>query len=194
MTKAYWLGALAALLATSSVSFAADKIHVATPSRVIFAIPFWVAEHKGYFKDENIEATLEVVGSGKEITARLMSGASQFSIVGPDASIIDAMKGGPQRLVAGIVRKPPLFLIAKPGIKTFAELRGANIGALSLTEGSSKLLIKMARAEGLTRADLNINAVGGAPARHALLKDGKIELECSRCRSTTRPRFSASTI
>ena len=30
---------------------------------MIFAIPFWVAEHKGYFKDEGIEATLEVVAS-----------------------------------------------------------------------------------------------------------------------------------
>ena len=79
------------------------------------------------------------------------------------------------RVVAGIVRKPPLFLIAKPGIKTFADLKGANIGALSLTEGSSKLLIKMARAEGLTREDLKITAVGGAPARHVLLKDGKID-------------------
>ena len=107
MRKAYWLGALAALLATSNVSHATEKIHVATPSTVIFAIPFWVADQKGYFKDENIEATLAVVPSGKEITARLMSGASQFSIVGPDASIIDAMKGGPQRIVAGIVRKPP---------------------------------------------------------------------------------------
>ena len=142
---------------------------------MIFAIPFWVAEQKGYFKDEGIEATLEVVGSGKEITQRLKSGASQFSIVGPDASMINAYKGGAARIVAGIVRKPPLFLIAKPGIKTFADLKGANIGALSLTEGSSKLLIKMARAEGLTREDLNINAVGGAPARHILLKDGKID-------------------
>ena len=113
MTKAYWLGALAALLATSSVSFAADKIHVATPSRVIFAIPFWVAEHKGYFKDENIEATLEVVGSGKEITARLMSGASQFSIVGPDASIIDAMKGGPQDRRGHRAQAAVLFLISQ---------------------------------------------------------------------------------
>jgi len=175
MNRAYWFGALAALLAASGVSHGAEKVHVATPSRVIFAIPFWVAEHKGYFKDENIEATLEVVGSGKEITARLKSGASQFSIVGPDASIIDAMKDGPQRVVAGIVRKPPLFLVARPGIKTFADLKGANIGALSLTEGSSKLLVKMARAEGLTREDLKITAVGGAPARHTLLKDGKID-------------------
>jgi ABC-type nitrate/sulfonate/bicarbonate transport system substrate-binding protein len=142
---------------------------------VIFAIPFWVAEHKGYFKDEDIDATLEIVSSGNEITRRLMSGASQFSIVGPDASIIDAMKNGPQRIVAGIVRKPPLFLIAKPGIKSFAELKGANIGALSLTEGSSKLLIKMARAEGLTREDLKITVVGGAPARQTLFKDGKID-------------------
>ena len=174
MRRALWLGALVALL-VSGMAQAADKVHVATPSRVIFAIPFWVAEHKGYFKDENIEATLEVVPTGKEITERLKSGASQFSIVGPDASIIDAYQNGSLRIVAGIVRKPPLFLIAKPGIKTFADLKGANIGALSLTEGSSKLLIKMARAEGLTREDLNITAVGGAPARHGLLKDGKID-------------------
>jgi ABC-type nitrate/sulfonate/bicarbonate transport system substrate-binding protein len=89
--------------------------------------------------------------------------------------LIDATKGGPLRILAGIVRKPPLYLIAKPSIKTFADLRGANIGALSLTEGSSKLLIKMAQAEGLAAADLKINAVGGAPARQIMLKEGKID-------------------
>ena len=89
--------------------------------------------------------------------------------------MIDATKGGPLRILAGIVRKPPLFLIAKSSIKTFADLRGANIGALSLTEGSSKLLIKMAKAEGIAAADLKISAVGGAPARQTLLKDGKID-------------------
>ena len=48
--------------------------------------------------------------------------------------LIDATRGGPLRILAGIVRRPPLFLIAKPSIKTFADLRGANIGALSLTK------------------------------------------------------------
>jgi ABC-type nitrate/sulfonate/bicarbonate transport system substrate-binding protein len=142
---------------------------------VIFAIPYWIAEQKGYFKEENIEPTLEIVPNGREITQRLLNGASQFSIVGPDAVLIDATNGGPLRILAGVVRKPPLFLIAKPSIKTFADLRGANIGALSLTEGSSKLLIKMARAEGLAAADLKINAVGGAPARQIMLKEGKID-------------------
>jgi ABC-type nitrate/sulfonate/bicarbonate transport system substrate-binding protein len=175
--RSFWLSVFSALLCASFAPDvrAADAVNVVTPSRVIFAIPFWIAERNGYFKDENIEPTLEIVPNGRDITQRLLSGASQFSVVGPDATLIDATKGGPLRIVAGIVRKPPLFLIAKPSIKTFADLKGANIGVLSLTEGSSKLLIKMARAEGLSAEDLKITPVGGAPARHTLLKDNKID-------------------
>jgi ABC-type nitrate/sulfonate/bicarbonate transport system substrate-binding protein len=173
----FWLVALAALIgvAHSPAARAADAVNVVTPSVVIFAIPYWIAEHQGYFKDEDIAPTLDIEPNGKRITERLLSGATQFSLVGPDAVLIDATQGGPLRILAGVVRKPPLFLIAKSSIKTFADLRGANIGALSLTEGSSKLLIKMAKAEGLAAADLKISAVGGAPARQTLLKDGKID-------------------
>ena len=154
---------------------AAEQVNVVTPSRVIFSIPFWIAERNGYFKDEGIEAKLEIVPSGRQMSAQLQSGASHFSIVGPDATMIDATKGGPMRILAGVVRKPPLFLIAKPSIKTFADLRGATIGVLSVTEGSSKLLIKMLRAEGLNPDDVKITPVGGAPARKLLLREGKID-------------------
>jgi ABC-type nitrate/sulfonate/bicarbonate transport system substrate-binding protein len=149
----FWLVALAALLGTAhaSAARAADAVNVATPSVVIFASPYWIAERQGYFKDEDITPTLDIEPNGKRITERLLSGATQFSLVGPDAVLIDATEGGPLRILAGIVRKPPLFLIAKSSIKTFADLRGANIGALSLTEGSSKLLIKMAKARGSRR-------------------------------------------
>jgi ABC-type nitrate/sulfonate/bicarbonate transport system substrate-binding protein len=175
--RSFCLIALAALmnLPHAPAARAADAVNAATPSIVIFAIPYWIAEQKGYFKDENIEPTLEVVANQREIAQRVLNGQSQFSITGPDATIIDAINGGPSRILAGVVRKPPLYLIAKPSIKTFADLRGANIGALSLTEGSSKLLIKMAKAEGVAAADLKINAVGGAPARQVMLKEGKID-------------------
>src|SRR4029079_11971712 len=175
--KHFWLGALAALIGITHgpAARAADAVNVVTPSVVIFAIPYWIAERQGYFKDEDIAPTLDIEPNGKRITERLLSGATQFSLVGPDAVLIDATAGGPLRIVAGIVRKPPLFLIAKPSIKTFADLRGASIGVLSLTEGSSKLLIKMARAEGLSAEDLKITPVGGAPARQTLLKDNKID-------------------
>jgi NitT/TauT family transport system substrate-binding protein len=177
LTRHLWLVALAALIGATQVNFAraADAVNVVTPSVVIFAIPYWIAEQNGYFKAEDIQPKLDIEPNGRKITERLLIGTSQFSIVGPDAALIDATKGGPLRILAGIVRKPPLFLIAKSSIKTFADLRGANIGALSLTEGSSKLLIKMAKAEGLLAADLKISAVGGAPARQIMLKEGKID-------------------
>jgi ABC-type nitrate/sulfonate/bicarbonate transport system substrate-binding protein len=177
LTRLSWLMALVALINVTHTpaTHAADAVKVVTPSIVIFAIPYWIADQKGYFRDEGIEPTLDVVPNGREITQRLLDGTTQFSIVGPDAVLIDATKGGPLRIVAGVVRRPPLFLIAKSSIKTFADLRGANIGALSLTEGSSKLLIKMAKAEGLSANDLKISAVGGAPARQTMLKEGKID-------------------
>jgi len=175
--RSFRLIALAALISLeyAPVARSTDAVNVVTPSVVIFAIPFWIAERNDYFKDENIAPTLDIVPNGREMTERLLSGTTQFSLVGPDAVLIDATKGGPLRILAGVVRKPPLYLIAKPSIKTFADLRGANIGALSLTEGSSKLLIKMAKAEGVSAADLKINAVGGAPARQVMLKEGKID-------------------
>jgi ABC-type nitrate/sulfonate/bicarbonate transport system substrate-binding protein len=177
LIRRLWLVALAVLIGTPALNTAraADAVNAVTPSVVIFAIPYWIAERNGYFKAEDIEPTLDIEPNGRKITERLLTGASQFSFVGPDAVLIDATKGGPLRILAGVVRKPPLFLIAKSSIKTFADLRGANIGALSLTEGSSKLLIKMAKAEGLSAADLKISAVGGAPARQIMLKEGKID-------------------
>jgi ABC-type nitrate/sulfonate/bicarbonate transport system substrate-binding protein len=177
LTRSFGLVALAALISAAPAhsARAADAVNVTTASVVIFAIPYWIAERNGYFKDEDVEPTLEIVPNGRQSTQRLFNGATQFVLGGPDAVLIDATKGGPLRILAGIVRKPPLYLIAKPSIKTFADLRGANIGALSLTEGSSKLLIKMAQAEGLAAADLKINAVGGAPARQIMLKEGKID-------------------
>ena len=97
LARSFWLIALAALMSTTLATpgRAADAVNVVTPSIVIFAIPYWIAERNGYFKDENIEPTLEIVPNGREITQRLLNGATQFSIVGPDAVlIVDATKAG----------------------------------------------------------------------------------------------------
>ena len=65
LARSFWLIALAALmnLTQPTPGCTADAVNVATPSIVIFAIPYWIAEQKGYFKDENIEPTLAVVAS-----------------------------------------------------------------------------------------------------------------------------------
>jgi NitT/TauT family transport system substrate-binding protein len=172
----YWLSLFAMAVAMGSITPSrAEPVRVATPSRVIFVLPYWIAERKGYFKDEGLEPTLDIGGDTTALTQKTRIGTLDVVLGGPDGVLIDATRGGPLRILAGVVRRPPLWLIAKPSIKSFADLRGADIGVLSLTEGSSKLLVRMAKAEGLSAGDLKMRAVGGAPARQTLLKEGKID-------------------
>ncbi len=152
------------------------EISISTPSRTLFAVPFWIAAHEGYFADEGIDATLEIVGDSSAIKDRLRAGVDQFSIDPPDGIILDALSGGPLRIIAGNACRPPLFIVSRPHITALAQLRGATIGVLSLNEGSSKLIPKIAAAAGLSMADVKVIEVGGAPTRKQLLLDGKIDV------------------
>lgn len=154
----------------------AMKCHFATPSRTIFALPYWIADWKGYFADEGIEPQLAIGGSGDEIKAALRSGEILMSIDPPDGVLIDVSNGGPLRMLAGNACKPPLFIVAQPEIKTLADLRGKTFGVLSRREGSSKFIPLLAGAGGLSADDYIIVEVGGAPARARLLEERAIDV------------------
>ncbi len=147
----------------------------ATPSRTFFALPYWIAEHKGFFSEEGVEPTLEIIGDSNEIRDRLRAGRVRLSIDTANGMMMDALKGGPLRIVGGNAERPPLFLVARPGITTLEQLRGATFGVLSLKEGSSRLIPKILSSAGLTPDDFRIVEAGGAPARVTALREGRID-------------------
>ncbi len=152
------------------------KCVVATPSRTLFALPFWMAEWKGFFAEEGIDARLEIGGSGDRIKSGLRSGEFLMSIDPPDGVVIDISNRGPLRILAGNACKPPLFIIAQPEITTLQQIRGKTFGVLSLREGSSKFIPLIAAAAGLSHCDYQIVEAGGAPARAKLLDERKIDV------------------
>jgi len=154
---------------------AADVIHVANVSRTLFSLPLWIAQRRGFMKDEGLETTSSILDNAEKINAALRSGEMQISMGTPEAVVIDGYKGGSLRIIAGNTGKLPHFIITKPEIKTLAQLRGANIGILSEKEGSTYVVQDIAKAIGLTPADYKMTVVGGAPTRWRLLKEGKID-------------------
>ena len=134
---------------------AAEAVKSAVAARVIFAIPYWIAERKRYFKDEGINSSLAVGLTSSEITAQTRAGALQITFGGPDATLIDATKGGSMRIVAGVVRRPPLWLIAKSSIKSFADLRGANIGVMGCARSAVELIGDAIECAGGKGKDVN---------------------------------------
>jgi ABC-type nitrate/sulfonate/bicarbonate transport system substrate-binding protein len=154
---------------------AADVLHVANVSRTLFSLPLWVAQRQGFMKDEGLDVTSHILDNAEKINAALRSGQMQIAMGTPEAVVIDAYKSGTLRIIAGNTGRLPHFIITKPEIKTLAQLRGANIGILSEKEGSTYVVQDIAKAIGLTPADYRMTAVGGAPTRWRLLKEGKID-------------------
>ena len=166
--------AIACMVAPSGAR-AADVLHVANVSRTLFSLPLWVAQRQGFMKDEGLDTTSHILDNAEKINAALRSGEMQIAMGTPEAVVIDAYKGGTLRIIAGNTGRLPHFIITKPEIKTLAQLRGANIGILSEKEGSTYVVQDIAKAIGLTPADYRMTAVGGAPTRWRLLKEGKID-------------------
>jgi len=148
---------------------------IATPSRTLFALPYWIALHRGFFKDEGLTPDLEFVASGDLINDGLRNGRIALAISPPDGVMLDVLASGPLRILAGNACKPPLFVIAQPEIRTAADLRGKTVGVLSLREGSSRFIEKFAKAGGLTPGDYKVVEVGGAPTRVKLLVERAID-------------------
>lgn len=155
--------------------YALDAVNVANVSRTLFSVPLWVAQQKGFMRDEGIEAASRILDNAEIINAQLRSGQVQFVMGTPEVVMMDAYQGGSLRIVAGNTSKLPHFIITRPEIKTLAQLRGANIGILSEKEGTTYIVRDIAKAIGLSPSDYRMTAVGGAPTRWRLLKEGKID-------------------
>ena len=169
-----YLTSLTLLLVLAGPAFAGD-LRVAIVSRTVFYVPLWLAQDKGYLKDEGIIATIEIFDNAEKIMEELRSGRSQVAVSTPESVVVDAYRGGSLRIIAANAERLPHFIIAKPQIRTLGELRGARFGVLSLNEGTTYLVHRLAGAIGLKPGEYEVVAVGGAPTRWRLLQEGKID-------------------
>ena len=153
----------------------AATVKVALVSRTVFYAPVWVAERKGYFRSEGLDPRFEIFDNAEKINELMRLGEAQIAIASVEALVADAFKSGRFRIVASVAQKPPHFIIARPHIKTVTDLKGARFGVLSLHEGTTYFVQDIEKALGWTRGDIVIDAVGGAPTRWKLLREGKID-------------------
>lgn len=160
---------------SSATARESEPIKIAIVSRTVFYLPVWLAERRGYFRDEGLDATVEVFDNAERINTALRDGSVQIAMGTPESIMVDALHGGSLRIVAGNAGRLPHFIIAQPGINSVAGLKGKTIGVLSDQEGTTHLVPQMAAAAGLRPGDYTIKPVGGAPTRWKLLQSGAID-------------------
>jgi len=150
-------------------------IRVSRISTTYYYVPLWLALDRGMFEARGLNVELEQIGDGAVSTGRLLSGDLEISISPPDGVIADSVAGGPLRVIGGNTSGLSHNLIALPKFKTIADLRGAHIGCISFTEGSTFHFQEIASQHGLEPGSYRLDPVGGAPTRHKLLLAGEID-------------------
>ena len=153
---------------------AAEKIRLALPSRSMGYLPMFIALHRGFLKDENLELDLPAMLPNLAHNA-LLSGEVEYHGVA-DSALRLAAKGAPLKSIFFSARLPNYFLMAKPAIKSVSELRGKLV-AVSRFGGTTDLAARVAlQANGLDpHKDVVLIMIGLGNTRNAALMAGSVD-------------------
>ena len=127
MTRILELLLLLVVFFGSDETVAAEKIRISVSGgyNMIF-LSSGVAQHRGFFKDEGLDADIVVMGAAPSIAA-LINCDIDFTLL-TGTVIRAAIPGLPVRLVAGLMTSSPHVLLARPEIKSVKELTGKKVG------------------------------------------------------------------
>jgi len=155
-------------------SVAAERILIATPSRGLFEFPAVVAIHKGYYKDEGLEA--DKVQMQPAIAVKALIAGDVDYLLAWGSAIRAAVTGVPLKAVVGMAYRPLHVLIVRPDIKTPKDLKGKIIGVDSVA-GTVDYLSRVAvRHFGFEpEKDVKIIVSGESPTRLAAIRAGSID-------------------
>lgn len=97
------------------------------------AIQLRLGIERGFFRDEGLDLSLEVVFGGPEIASRYDSGALSIGELGSPPATTALAKGARFRIVGSSIRRRALqYVVAHPSVRGWDDLRGKTVAALSI--------------------------------------------------------------
>lgn len=137
--------------------------------------PVYVAQEKKFLEKNGIFLEVIIIRGATNTTRAVLSETVPIGRINPDYVVTGIEKGARVRIVAGNMEKIPYDFMARPEIKTGAELKGKTIGVSTLTGGTTLMLQEVAeKAFKLKETDYKLLVVGTSPERYAALKGGSV--------------------
>ncbi len=136
--------------------------------------PFYVAQAKGFYRDEGVDVSFDN-GISPDLIKAVGAGRFKFAIADPDTVISAREQSIPVTYVAGLYAQAPVAVISLPkaGIRNAQDLKGKKIG-LPGRYGSSYIgLLGVLNKAGLTEKDADIQEIGFNQAPQLLA--GKVD-------------------
>src|SRR4051812_321882 len=168
---------VAALVGAAAVTAGAEELAVGNYGVSANGMPFGVAMHKGYFKDEglNITGLIASAGGGTTLRNMLAGGGVPYGEVNPGVVVSAILQGADLKIVSDNVLTVAEFVWAvKPNspIKTMKDLKGKKMGYTNPRSTSQALDAMLLQAAGYKPEDVELVKTGGFGEGVAALEAG----------------------
>jgi ABC-type nitrate/sulfonate/bicarbonate transport system substrate-binding protein len=154
---------------------AVDRIRIAVSNPNMPNLTVAVAQKRGFFKDEKLDAEIIRMNPNVAVTALSTGDIDYCQLFG--GVVGGAIAGLPVRVVAGFLDNWPMTLIAQPELKTLKDLKGKTLGISSFgatPDVAARLMIKQAGID--PEKDIKILALGSDAARLTALKQRVVDV------------------
>jgi NitT/TauT family transport system substrate-binding protein len=162
-------------ISAGSTATAAERVRITYASRSISSILAFIAEDKGFFKEEELEPQLILTRGTTAIAAATTGDVEAIHIMG--SAIRSIMQGLPLKVLAVNQKLPLFYLVARPELKTFADLKGKTM-AVTTFGGSQQLAgYHMLRKGGIDPAkEITTIISGDVPAQLQAQVSGPVQI------------------
>jgi NitT/TauT family transport system substrate-binding protein len=153
---------------------ALEEVIVGYPSRSLTELPTHVALKQGFFKTEGLE--VKFVQARSNILAAALASGSMGYITSVTTVLGGIMGGLPAKVIAGVTKNNPDFLMVRPEIHSFADLKGKKLAVSGFGGASHQRMLIVLGKNGINPStDVTIMSVGDARLRLEQLRAGAID-------------------
>jgi NitT/TauT family transport system substrate-binding protein len=123
--------------------------------------PFYVAQARGYFRDEGLDVEFQQSSDG-DVLKLIGTGALTFGLAGGEEVLIARSQGVPVTSVGTLYQKYPVTVAAleRANIRTVADLKGRTIGVPGRYGATYVGLLALLDSAGLKESDVRLREIG----------------------------------
>lgn len=136
----------------------------------------WTAFEAGYFKDENLDVSLEHIASSSTAVAALLSKQIQFTHLDGEVDVDANLTGGNIRMIYGITNKLVFSVMSKPDITKPDQLKGKKLGITKIgssTDTAGRLALSIWKLK--PDADVTFIGLSEVPQIFTALTTGAVD-------------------
>ncbi|HEY2987867.1 MAG TPA: ABC transporter substrate-binding protein [Candidatus Binatia bacterium] len=150
------------------------KLSIGLPARTIASMQLFIAQDRGFFREEGLDVQLNQVGGNAAVAALLSGELFAFDSVGTSARAF--RQGAPIKVLAVNLQSPLFWLVVRPELKSFQDLKGKVMGTTSFGGVQHIAGMRMLKRGGLGDKDVTIILAGDTPAQFQSLLSGAIQI------------------